>query len=344
MANSNTYSDAQEQHYSVDELLVWLAGKGSAKQRTAIAEHLSHCEMCHDTMEGLIHYEAPEGIRARENTLYSDFRTRVMADEKNKRWTGWTGNMNLINILLIFLACLLFAAIVGALFLFMSAREEDEQSAPANRVDSAYQYKIQETEEPHSSYIPDSNYRDRELEAILRSDQQMEYQESPSSASRRYDYGPAYDYYTPSDPLVYTIKKVRNDDVTLYDPKSGPGRSSSTTPTGQYFGYEKSPPQAKASHKEKDQKVRIGDQLIDLRAVADDAQAYETSGEYSKGIQELEKYQHMLPDTVAEIDYWLSRLYVKNGNTEQARALLKRLASYPNSYQSVAQEWLDTYR
>ncbi len=344
MVDSNHHSADNNHHYSVDEILVWLAGKGSPEKRTAIAEHLSHCEMCHDTMEGLLHYEAPEGIKANENRMYQDFRSKVMLDEKKSNKISWIGNMSTVNLLLVFLAFILFAVIIGALFMLIpsSNNEQSAENTP-NRVDSAYQYKMAtEDEEKYPAYTPDSTVRDRELEAILRADKNVNYDyydDSDPSPSKT----PYYDYYTPSDPLVYTIKKIKNDDITSYKSKNGASLDRQTTPQDRYFGYDKYEANPRAEYNGRNSKTRIGDMLIDIPAIITDAKAYEASGQYYDGIKELEKYESLLPEPVADIDYWLARLYVKNGDTQKAVTLLKRLAGYDNPYQSTAQDWLNKY-
>ncbi len=331
---SGTYNPIDEQHPSIEELQAYISGSLDQHRSEEIARHLADCDMCSDTLEGLLELDAPEGLSTKSQNLYTSFRNKNLREDKKRRGLGLLDSLNTANTLLLALAgFLLLLIIMSVLYLsFFKPEKEDSPDNTGNRVDSLVAYNPGIVLDRKSEdYIPDTAAVDSSIASMI-TDPNIDYEYYDDNAN------PAPKYKSTYHEEIYVSRRAPNDDITNYN-GNRTHNDGSTTPQSRYFGYDSRDVGSKRNNAASS-KVQVGDQLIQVDKIVSEAQSYYNRGDYSRGIYFLDKYVRNIRESIPDLDYWMARLYAANGETSYARYYLERLAGYQNPYTQRAKKML----
>ncbi len=331
MRTDSTYNP-EEQHIALEELERYIAGDLDADRAEQVARHLADCDMCSDTLEGLLALDSPEGLQQQNQRLYADFRKKNLKPEDKKRTPGPLANLNRTNSLLLALVGILLLSIIfSIIFLSLSKDKEPEQNTEANRVDSlvAYNPSIM-VEQDTTQYVPDTAAVDSSI-AKMMTDPNIDYEYYDEDARGVPAYTPQY------HEEIYVSYRPQSQEVTNYG-SSHPTDNDHTTSQEDYFGYNRNLAQPKPAQKKP--KVQVGNQLLEVDDIVQKAQSYYQEGNYKEGIYFLDKYARNIRESIPDIDYWLARMYAADDQMSHAKYYLERLAGYQNPYTQRAKKML----
>ncbi len=328
------HTPLEEKHIPVQELEAWIAGDISGDRATEIAEHLTQCDMCSDILEGLLEFDDMEGISQKEQQLYQEFSQKNLRENRDKYNPGLLSGLNSLNTTLLIIAALLLATILFSIFYLMRKKSDTGNIDPegANRIDTmlAYDPTIA-TRGEQLGYIPDSSAVDSTIDELMHSDPNIDYEYYDETEQTSHKYRPRH------QEEIYVYHGPTSDYITDYGrPKARD--EGHLTPQSSYYGYDTR--QGTRSEDHTDETIQVGNQLLKVNKIVRKAQSYYTNKEYDEGIYYLDKYVRAVPEPIADLDYWLARMYAANGQMDYARYYLERIAGYSNPYQQRAQKML----
>ncbi len=333
MKSTSVHNPIEEQHPSVEELQMYIAGQTDAYTSELIAKHLTDCDMCADIVEGLLEIDSQEGIASSNYRLYSDFKNKNLKKTKRTSSLPSLTGINSTNSLLLIIAALLLLMILASLFYIFSKPEQKEEDN-TNRIDSLVAYNPSIVQEEQSTiYVPDSSAIDSSIQSMMHDPNvEYEYYDQDAPSTPRYN-----SHYSEQ---IYVNDRPSSTDITHYGYNNPLSNEGSTTPQNRYYGYNKNDKATKENYTQSLNTVQIGDQIIQVDNIVRKAQNYYNQGQYTEGIYFLDKYARNIKESIPDIDYWLARHYAANDQLDYAKYYLERLAGYQNPYTLRAKKML----